>query len=98
VRNPSDICFSHVFFCDPDSDNLDYWTSMCCQWSQISSQIRDKLRASDKGTFGITIGILNEAGSFPSMVPMDEFFGSDNAFHAGRSGMILVISSFRHCK
>ena len=95
-----EVCYSHVFFCPPDTDDgpLEYLTSICCQWSLSNRIIRQHLVNSGKGGYGVIVGIMNQARGFPEMVPMDQFFTLEESFRAGRCGMILIVSSFQHCK
>ena len=95
-----EICYSHVFFRSPNTEDgrLEYLTSICCEWSESNRVIRQHLVNFGKGGSGAVVGIMIHSRGFPEMVPMDQFFTFEESFRAGRCGMILIVSSFQHCK
>lgn len=99
VRYESDECFMHLFYIDPRKElkveNVKYKCSFRSPWSQLSSAIESKLRLFELGTYGISVGLIDQDITFPELKPFKKTFESHET---GKRIMVAIASSFKECR
>lgn len=99
ITCPNDQISAHVFFLPnlkrsiPD---LEYIDSTISKWDDLRNDINMILRQAGKGTFGISIGIMETRDLVPVLKPIDSFFSTEKSYEQGLKMMIIIVSSFNY--
>lgn len=87
---------AHVFFLPHlknHVDDLEYLNSITSKWCDLIGKIELILNQSEKGEFGISVGIMETEGIIPFLTPIELFFNPEKSYEVGASNIILIVGS-----
>ena len=96
IENSSDQISAHVFFLPnlkSQVSDLEYIDSTLTKWDDLRNDLNLILSQAGKGTFGISIGIMEIRNVVPVLQPIDSFFSTENSYEQGSRMMIIIVSS-----
>ena len=99
IENSSDQISAHVFFLPnlkSQVSDLEYIDSTLTKWDDLRNDLNLILSQAGKGTFGISIGIMEIRNVVPTLKPIDSFFSTEKSYEQGSRMMIIIVSSLEH--